>query len=193
MRVSGDLHDELGPILSAIKFKLGSIEIHNPDDEIQMKESVLYINDIIIRLREISNDLMPVTLLSKGLVTATREFIHKIPLSTGLAIHLKPGNIPELKKETSINLYRIIQEITHNTIKHAEASQLDISIESIEKNLIITTSDNGKGFDYSFEKEENTGLGLRNLLSRTDIMNGNLFIESIPGKGTNYIIEIPIN
>lgn len=192
MRISSDLHDELGPLLSAIKFKLSSIEISNAEDEKQMMESSKYLNDIIIRMREISNNLMPSTLLRKGLTVAVDEFVHNMPESTGLKINFKHGNIPELVKEKEINIYRIIQEIVHNTIKHAKAAVLNIELNADAQKIVLLTGDNGKGFDYSLVTKENTGLGLRNLLSRTDIMGGNLYIDSKIDKGTNYTIEIPI-
>jgi len=191
-RIANDLHDELGPLLSAIKFKLSSIEINNADDEIQMEESSKHLNDIIIRMREISNNLMPSSLLRKGLVVALDEFVRKMPASTGLQINFKHSNIPELGKEKTINTYRIVQEIVHNTIKHADASLLNIELKMENGKMILLTQDNGKGFDYAFATKENTGLGLRSLLSRTDIMNGNLYIESNKGEGAKYSIEIPV-
>lgn len=191
-RIAADMHDELGPLLSAVKFKLSSIEINNADDEIQMEESSKHLNDIIIRMREISNNLMPSSLLQKGLVFAIDEFVHKIPASTGLNIKFDHKDIPELKKDTAVNLYRIVQEIVHNTIKHAKASVLEIDLKTEPGKIVLTTKDNGRGFDYSFETKENTGLGLRNLLNRTEIMGGNLYIESKIGEGTGYSIEIPV-
>ena len=198
-RVANDLHDELGPLLSAIKFRLSSIETHLPEDEIMMKETSEHIVDIIQRMREISNDLMPNTLLRKGLVYAIEEFIYKVSppslpgeKNEGLHITFEHPNKVELAKEKAINIYRIVQEIVHNTLKHARASLLTLRITIIENKLFLTTEDNGIGFNYSKASKELAGLGLRNLVSRTEIMGGELFIESQTGKGTIYNIEIPI-
>ena len=191
-RVSADLHDELGPLLSAIKFKLSSIEIKNPEDEIQMQESNKYLDDIIIRMREISNDLMPSSLILKGIIIATTEFINKLPPAVGLKINFTHHNMPALHKQQDINLYRIIQEIIHNTIKHANASVLSIQLATENDMIVLSTKDNGKGFDYSYASKENMGLGLRSLLSRTDVLNGKLFVDSKPGEGTTYNIHIPL-
>ena len=198
-RVANDLHDELGPLLSAIKFKLSSIETHLPEDELVMQETNEHIVDIIRRMREISNDLMPNTLIRKGLVFAIDEFIYKIsnavkpgePLA-GLKIIFNHTDIPDLPKDKAINLYRIVQEITHNTIKHAKASFLKINLANKDQKILLVSEDNGTGFNYHESGKNSTGLGLRNLVSRTEIMGGDLYIESQIGKGTIYTIEIPV-
>lgn len=197
-RVANDLHDELGPLLSAIKFKLSSIETRLPEDEKIMQQTSDHIVDIIQRMREISNDLMPNTLVRKGLILALEEFIDKvsnIPMPDGipaLQILFKHQPIDELSKHTAINIYRIVQEITHNTIKHARATILTIDLSSKSNKLFLITEDNGQGFNYRNVSKEYAGLGLRNLLSRTEIMGGDMYIESQEGKGTIYNIEIPL-
>jgi len=198
-RIASDLHDELGPLLSAIKMKLSSIETGSGEDEIIMNETSNHITDIIHRMREISNGLMPTTLIRKGLTFAIEEFIYtfsKIENAkekiSSLQINFKHENIPELPKEKAINIYRMVQEIVHNTIKHAQASVLHIELNMADNNLILVTQDNGIGFNYQAAVNEISGLGLRNLISRNDIMGGNFYIDSASEKGTTYTIEIPI-
>lgn len=198
-RVANDLHDELGPLLSAIKFKLSSIETHLPEDELVMQQTSEHIVDIISRMREISNDLMPNTLIRKGLVYAIDEFIGKLGNGSthgetihGLTISFNHHDIPELPKNMAINIYRIVQEIIHNTIKHANASLLRINLHINDKKLVLLTEDNGTGFDYNDADKASAGFGLRNLVSRTEIMGGDLYIETKKGKGTMYTIEIPV-
>jgi len=191
-RIAADLHDELGPVLSAIKFKLGSIDINDPEDIVQMDESCSYLDDIITRMREISNDLMPTALLNKGLVAAVNEFVSKLPSSTGLTVNFTCIYLPPLSKDHIINLYRVIQEIIHNTIKHAEAKNLTINLEASDSKLYLVTRDDGRGFDYHAATKAYAGLGLRNILSRTDMMNGQLYIDSKMGKGSIFTVEIPL-
>jgi signal transduction histidine kinase len=93
----------------------------------------------------------------------------------------------------SVHLYRIVQEIVHNTIKHAGATVLQIHLIKEEQMLVLYTTDNGKGFHYQKALEKSNGYGLRNLLSRTDVLGGNLSISSREGGGTIYIIRIPLN
>lgn len=192
-RVSADLHDELGPILSAVKLKISSVDAAHPDDELQLQESTTYLNDIITRMREISNDLMPTSLLQKGFIVAITEFINKLPKTTGLLITLNSPQLPPLSKDFTINLFRILQEIIHNTLKHANAKNLHITIKPTDHELELITEDDGKGFDYKYASKERAGLGLRNILSRTEVLRGQMHIVSNPGKGTSYIIIIPLN
>ena len=191
-RIAADLHDELGPILSAVKFKVNSLDLQNGDDEKMLETVNNNIDNIIWRMREISNDLMPTTLLRKGLVPAIEQSISNLNRSNNLDVRFNHTNIPEIKAERSINLYRILQEIIHNTIKHAGATELKIEMRLDNNTLLILTKDNGKGFDHIKQSKENTGLGLRNLLSRTEVLGGDMFIESKPGKGTEYTFEIPL-
>jgi len=190
-RVSADLHDELGPLLFTIKFKLSSIET-NTEDQKALEDANTHLDDIIQRIREISNDLMPGTLLRKGVYFAIEEFIDGLAKASQVHITFTYDTIVELPKEKAINLYRIAQEIIHNTLKHAKASSLHIELNAMDSKLIFTSHDDGTGFDYSTERKENTGLGLRNLLSRAELMGGNMYVESKPGEGTTYTIEIPL-
>jgi signal transduction histidine kinase len=191
-RIASDLHDELGPILSAVKFKINSLDIHSSGDQLILDKSNKNIDEIISRMREISNDLLPNTLLRKGLITAMEESVEDLKKSNKLEIKFTYQQAVDIPKEKTVNIYRILQEIIHNTLKHAEATGLRIELKQEKQRLVILTEDNGRGFDYNQQSRENTGLGLRNLLSRTEVLGGNMYIESRSGKGTKYTFEIPL-
>ena len=190
-RISADLHDDLGPMLSAIKFKISSVDAAD-EDLVQLEQAESYIDDVIQKLRQISNDLMPGTLLRKGLSFAVEEFIQKVSGLHNLVINFKHTPIPSLPDEACVNLYRIILEIIHNALKHSQATNLDISLTVSDKKLKLATSDNGKGFDYLVANKKFKGLGLRNILSRTELLGGEMYVESAPGEGTSYVITIPV-
>lgn len=190
-RVSADLHDELGPLLFTVKFKISSIDT-GPEDQKILEEASSHLDDIIERIREISNDLMPGTLLRKGVYFAIEEFIDGIARTTPVKITFTYTTVAELSKEKAINLYRIVQEIIHNTLKHSKASVLEIELAATGTKLVLNSHDNGIGFDYSSKRRENAGLGLRNLLSRTELLGGDIYVESKPGIGTMYCLEIPL-
>jgi len=190
-RMAADLHDEVGPVLSAIKLRIGSLDIHNKEDEVQVNKTNRQIDDLLKRMREISFDLMPSSLLRKGLPEALNEFIESCSKSSSLAIKFQHTEV-DLTEKQAINLYRIIQEIIHNTIKHAEANELLIELRKEKQLIVLATKDNGKGFNYDSKLKEAAGLGLQNLLRRTEIIDGKMFFESRNGKGTTYIFEIPI-
>jgi len=134
---------------------------------------------------------MPTSLTRKGFAAALGEFIEYCSKSNPLKINFKFTEI-QLTQPQAINLYRIAQEIIHNTIKHAEASELFIELRQEKDKIILATRDNGKGFNYDEKSSEAKGLGLQNLLRRTEIIGGKMFFESQKGKGTTYIFEIPI-
>jgi two-component system, NarL family, sensor kinase len=189
-RMASDLHDEVGPLLSAIKLRIGSLDIHGEEDEEEVRKTETQIDTLIKRMREISFDLMPTSLTRKGLAAALNEFIEYCSKSNVLKISFKYVDI-QLTQAQSINLYRIVQEIIHNTIKHAEALELLIELKKEKNKIVLATKDNGKGFDYEEKSGEAKGLGLQNLLRRTEIIGGKMFFESKKGKGTTYIFEIP--
>jgi two-component system, NarL family, sensor kinase len=90
-----------------------------------------------------------------------------------------------------LNVFRIVQEIVHNTIKHARAGSLVIELRFRNNKMLLHTKDDGLGFDYR-EKEQRGGLGLLNLQSRVALLKGDLQLDTQPGKGTTYHIEIPV-
>ena len=190
-RMASDLHDEVGPLLSAIKLRIASLDANSKEDEEEIEITNQQIDNIIKRMREISFDLMPASLTRKGFAAALNEFIDYCSKSSILKINFKFNEI-EFVQSQAINLYRITQEIIHNTIKHAEAKELLIELRKEKDKIILATRDDGKGFNYDEKSGEARGLGLQNLLRRTEIIGGKMFFESQKGKGTTYIFEIPI-
>jgi len=190
-RMAADLHDEVGPLLSAIKLRVGSLDIHGEEDEEEVRKTEVQIDNLIKRMREISFDLMPTSLTRKGFAPALSEFIEYCSKSSLLKINFRFTDI-RLTQPQAINLYRIVQEIIHNTMKHAEAAELQIELRQESDKIILATKDDGKGFNYDEKSNEAKGLGLQNLLRRTEIIDGKMFFESKKGKGTTYIFEIPI-
>lgn len=191
-RIASDLHDELGPLLSAVKLQINSLDTTDAGDQEVIVKSSQHIDSIIRKLREISNNLMPNTLVRKGLRRAIEEFLEHSQQASGLQVKFVCEQSLDLPQQKEIHIYRIIQEILHNTIKHAGASQLIIKLMVENNRLLLMTADNGKGFDYFSKMKDNPGLGLRNLQSRAEVMGGEVNCHSESGKGTMYTFEIPI-
>ena len=190
-RIASDLHDDLGPLLSAVKLKINSFELTDEDDKLQMDLTNEHIDDILKRIRDISFDLMPNALIRKGLVTALREFLDYLNNEGSIKFVFESSDKIQVSEQKAVNIYRIVQEAVHNAIKHSGASEFCLKIESVNKNLLISIRDNGKGFDHDKESETNVGFGLRGLVSRTEVIGGKMYLESVPGKGTTYSFEIP--
>lgn len=193
-RIASDLHDELGPMLSAVKMKMNTFELTEQEDKENMEKTNEHIDSILKRMREITFDLMPNILFRKGLVLAIHEFINYISKKNTLQINFSSSvEALELPEQQTLNLYRIVQEIIHNTIKHAEASLLEIQLAVIENKLQLNTADNGKGFDYESKSKSAMGMGLKNLSNRTEMMKGKMLIDTSKTKGTKFIFEIPVS
>lgn len=191
-RIASDLHDELGPLLSAVKLQINNIETATEDDQQLVVKSSIHIDSIIQKLREISNNLMPNTLLRKGLKNAIEELADTYKKLSALEIRFNCEHEIRLDQNKEINIYRIVQEVLHNTIKHSGATLLLINLRMEENRILLATSDNGNGFDYLLKSRELKGLGLRNLQSRTEVMGGELICNSQPGKGVTYIFDLPV-
>lgn len=192
-RIANDLHDELGPILSAVKMQINCLSQEIEADRKIVVFANKHIDDVLAKAREISYNLLPTTLVRKGLIQAVREYMNKLSGIYRLEITLQGENDLELPKEMSINIYRIIQEIIHNTLKHSEAGRLVISLKVKDNKLNIMTADDGKGFDYEKMITECRGLGLLGLQSRAEILNARFNYLSEHGRGTQYTFEIPMN
>lgn len=192
-RIASDLHDDLGPLLSAVKLQINSVEVPDDEDRELIEKSSLYIDAILTRIREISNNLMPQVLSRKGLVIALKEFIDNLTFGHPFDIQFVCNDDISLESNKEIHVYRIILEIIHNAIKHSQASKLSIFINKENNNrLVIQVTDNGSGFEYSTISKSSIGHGLKNILSRVEILKGELFVDTQPQQGTKYTIEMPI-
>lgn len=191
-RIVADLHDEIGPLLSSAKLLLSSLDNNDAADTRLVNTSLRYLDDTINKLREISINLMPTVLLRKGLATAIKEFAEVINMAGKIKIVCQFNIEREaINSETELHLYRVLKEIIHNSLKHAQASLIQINAHQTATQLHFTVTDNGKGFLYNALKDK-MGLGLRNIASRIEILNGSLYFNSEPGKGVVYTFEIPI-
>lgn len=191
-RIAGDLHDSLGPLLSAVKLNIGNVDIDTPADRDILEKTGRHLDEIIGSLRRISHDLVPGILERRGLLEAIREFISQVKTRGSVDIQLYVVKEIRVPKEKEIHIFRMIQEIIHNTIKHAHANNLQIGFSEEGGHILCLTKDDGCGFDKEKALSGSSGLGLRSLESRCDILGGILTLDSAPGAGTNYFIKIPI-
>ena len=143
------------------------------------------------RMREISFDLMPNTLLKKGLVTAFIEYIDFLNNENNIQFTFINETDCLIHEDKSVNIYRIVQEVTHNAVKHARATEIGIELRDKNNKIQLAINDNGIGFDYKKALAENTGIGLNSISNRTQIAGGRMFVESSEN-GTRYIFEIPL-
>jgi signal transduction histidine kinase len=192
-RIASDLHDEVGPLLSAVKLHINHLDKSEGEQQKELiVKSSLYIDEVIKKMREISNDLLPNILIRKGFPAAAEDFLTKVTKGSGLKVTFESDLQERVALEKEVNLYRIVQEIVHNTMKHAKASEIQIKVSKSEGRVILATADNGVGLPGNVHQRKEAGLGLLNLQSRTDVMGGELSFKTAPGKGTSYLFEIPL-
>ncbi|MBL7912072.1 MAG: sensor histidine kinase [Bacteroidia bacterium] len=193
-RIAQDLHDGVGQILSAAKLNLsgieGQIKLENPEQKEAFKNAMDLIDDSVKEVRAVSHNMMPNTLIKLGLASAIREFITKIGNVPNLKIDLEiVGLDKRIDENTETVLYRVIQEIVANIIKHAKATEISLQLIKHEKELSIIVEDNGVGFDTS-KINSFEGIGLKNIISRIEFINGSVHFDSTINRGTTVVIEV---
>ena len=193
-RFASDLHDGLGPLLSSVKLYLSGIR---DAEETEKPEMVNYatelIDESIKSVRIISNNILPAELSEYGLVPSINRFTKKIQYSKQIEFSIKDEtNEMRFDSSTELILYRVIQELINNSIKHSEADMINIKFAEEKKVLDIFYNDNGKGFDIAKQRSNEQGIGLKNIYERIGSLNGNLEIKSSEGQGMQVDIRIKI-
>ena len=180
-RFATDLHDSIGPLLSSINLYLSALGKANLDDKnaSMITASREIVNETLVNIKEISNNLSPHLLNDFGLVTAINSFINKISLSKIIDISFKPKNMEaRVNQQVEVVIYRVITELINNTIKHAKAKHIQITLSKEDKLLKLIYIDDGKGFDLDEINAEHSGMGLHNIFSRIRSLNGSHSIQS---------------
>jgi two-component system, NarL family, sensor kinase len=190
-RISEELHDGVGQMMSAVKLNVASLEIEDKQQQEHFESTLKLIDESCQEIRNISHAMMPGALSKLGLTAALNDLIH----SFSKGINLKISYISKLNKERldpliEVNIYRICQELLQNTIKYANAKSISITIGTIDNYLMFEYSDDGKGIEIQ-NLENNFGNGWGNINSRINIMNGKLFLDSKVNSGLSVKIEIP--
>ncbi|MBP8766093.1 MAG: sensor histidine kinase [Ferruginibacter sp.] len=197
-RLAKDLHDGLGGMLSGIKFSLSNMKenlIMTPGNAQAFERSIDMLDSSIREMRRVAHSMMPEVLMKYGLDTAVKEYCNEIGRSGVLRINYQSVGMTGVNPEqiTAVTVYRIVQELVNNSIKHAAAKNVLVQLHFSpkEKQLAITVEDDGKGFDTTLLKQS-TGIGWSNIQNRVEFLKGKLDVNSSIGKGTSVLIEINV-
>jgi two-component system NarL family sensor kinase len=193
-RFAEDLHDEVGASLSAIRLHASRIEhdVKEAETKGRIKDVKDIIDQAIASTRRISHNMLPPGIEFFGLPGVTEDLAIQISGTSLLKVDIHAQeNIARPEAREELMLYRVLQELLNNTIKHAEATRVNISFASNQDEYIIRYSDNGKGFDARTVRYN--GLGLRNLENRIKLIKGNMELISSPGQGLRVNITIPLS
>lgn len=193
-RLGAELHDGIGQILTAIALQVSQLNDTSKEierkvisDELQELQSKL--RSAIKEVRNISHDLMPEVLESFGLLEAVKQTCNSLHDKSGIDVKFDHVDVQGRYHPTlEMNLYRITQELLNNIQKHASCHRVFVSLMDYEETLNLTVEDDGSGFEVD---EERNGIGLRNVVSRVELLNGMIDLESAIGGGTLVNIEIP--
>lgn len=194
-RVAIDLHDRLGGILSMVKLHFSAVE-EKIDPENPTKEKFLTASELLDlaagEVRNISHNMMSGVLAKFGLIPALEDLQSRISETGKLKVNLYTSNVSgSLDGEQELQLYRIVQELMSNILKHSEATETNIQLNENDDSVNLIVEDNGVGFNPD-KLNVNAGIGLVNLKARVAKLNGTLHIDSGLGAGTTISIDIPI-
>ena len=196
-RIAKDIHDGIGQMLTALKFNIESINLSNKEKTAEKIEYIKSLaSDLIKGVRTATFNLTPPELSDHGIFPALHKMTHELSKLTGKNILFENKTEENIRFNSlaETNIYRVVQEAVNNAIKYAEANYILVTINFNDNILSVVIDDDGKGFDDSIlgKVPKNTsegGMGLFFMKERMNYINGRLFINSIPGKGTRVTIN----
>ena len=194
-RIAKELHDRLGSMLSMIKVHYKSVEEHieqlRKSNKIQYQKANSMLDEACEEVRKIANDLNSGVLSKFGLVAALEDLAATLNNTNQISVDFNAHGLDDrLNAETEVTIFRIVQELINNILKHASAKEITVQLLQSEKGLNIMVEDDGVGFDLKNQK--NTGMGLNNVAHRVDKLYGLLNIDTSLGNGTTVTIDIPL-
>ncbi|MDO9124036.1 MAG: sensor histidine kinase, partial [Deltaproteobacteria bacterium] len=192
-------HDEVGQALTAIKFNLEMIDKDLPQEASGLRgrvgEAKSLSNQTLVAMRQLSMDLRPTMLDDLGLIPTLRWYIQNFSSRLNIYSDFKAIGFEEkLPPQIETAFYRIVQEALNNISKHAEASQVEISLEQRDSTIYTSIIDNGRGFDLDkvlHPESPERGFGIIGMQERISLLGGKIDIQSRPGFGTRIHIEVP--
>ena len=205
-RLAKDLHDGLGGMLSGIKYSFNTMKgnlIMTPENNQAFERSMDMLDSSIKEMRRVAHNMMPEALVKFGLDTALKDFCNDINKSGALQVSYQSIGLENamIEQTTAITIYRIVQELINNTMKHAAAKNAVVQVAKSDDKLSVTVEDDGKGFDVSIlnlakgrpDDGAGRGIGWSNIQNRVEFLKGTLDVQSGKEKGTSVHIEMNIS
>ena len=192
-RIAKDLHDGLGGLLSGTKLSFTNMKenlLLTPENAIQFEKSLSMLDTTIADLRKVAHNLMPEALVKFGLNDALNDFCSSIQLASNIKVdYQKIGLERKIGNTAETFIYRIIQELVNNAVKHADAKEILVQVAFTNNKIIVTVEDNGKGYDKNLAS---TGDGLDNIAYRVKYLSGTMDTVTSPNNGTSVNIELNV-
>lgn len=190
--ISREIHDNVGQLLSLAKLQLSIIERSQNVDRPLLSEVKDNIGNALADLRDIAKSLSGERMKMLGFIQTIEEETERINRSKVLQASLSvSGQVYKFSLQKQLIMVRIVQEALQNIIKHSQAKNADVAFLYLKDRLELTVSDNGKGFNSTEKISGKSGLGLQNIMNRTEVIGGVAAISSTPNKGTEIKLSIP--
>jgi signal transduction histidine kinase len=197
-RIAMDIHDGIGQMLTSLKYQAESIDTNNIETTSdKLKEIDILIKQIIREVRKVTFNLRPTVLGDYGLQVALGTYVREMAklIDIKLEFHSE-SEISRLPQKIENNIFRIIQEAINNAVKYSGGNKVDVLLQQADGDLVAEVRDDGKGFDARLVDERSvnieSGSGFFNMHERSEYINGNLKVETDPGKGTTVRLTVPI-
>ncbi len=196
VRMARDLHDGLGGILSGTRYLLGSMKEHavtGKEHASTIDRTIGMLDHSIAELRRVAHNMMPESLLKLDLNNALQDYCQQITNSNALEITYQGFGLSDIEADhtVKITVYRIVQELINNIIRHASAKNAVVQVIAKDRELSIAVEDDGKGFDTAM-LDSAKGIGYKNISNRVEFLKGKIDVSSEMGKGTSVYIQIPL-
>lgn len=191
-RIARDLHDSIGALLSTAKLHMNNIE-----EEVRSLSNLNFfgktreiIDNASKEVRRVAHDMMPSVLMKLGLEEGLEDFFEKVRASESITVNFTYDELPSrLENQKEVMLYRMLQEMVNNTLKHANASEIKLMMKVIDNQLVIDYKDDGAGFDTNKLKDQ-TNFGLSGLQSRAKFIGSEFELFSAPNQGVHIILKL---
>ncbi|MEX0274363.1 MAG: sensor histidine kinase [Flavobacteriaceae bacterium] len=190
-RVANELHDDLGSLMATIRLHFENVNVSKKDPALKNAQKLL--EEAYQKIRGMAHSKNSGVMSDQGLLPAVEKMARTISQTNALQVTVEDfGMGDRLENSLELTIFRIIQELVANVIKHAGATKANIQITQHEDNLNIIVEDNGKGFDRSKLNGDAMGMGLTNIEKRVEHLEGSFTVDSIISKGTSILIDIPV-
>jgi two-component system NarL family sensor kinase len=193
-RLAADLHDSIGGMLSTIRVGLATMARMLPEPQ-SIDQTKQMLDDTITSVRRISRDLMPSTLEKFGLIHALKELCERFSATSKIDINfIQDGDFNSLDKTRELMIFRIVQELLNNAVKHSQAREINVSLKASSK-LCVTVQDDGVGFDAEALKKDTQngkGLGLFNIENRARLLGAKVEYGTEMKQGSKTILTLPL-
>lgn len=192
-RIATAIHDSLGVLLSTSKMHITSIKVDKEENKTLLDKASKFLDEASTEMRKISHNMMPGALSKLGLCEALEDLFETLNEADGMDARMEViGPKQRLPENMEIMIYRVVQEMVNNTLKHANASRIDLTMVLNPDEIDLNYADNGNGFDVEAVQSQKT-MGVQSIRSRVKFLDGTIKIDSSPGNGVVYTIRVPMN